>query len=73
VSFLRENGKVYFLDRPLNELQFGENRPLSSNFSDLEKRYNERYEIYLSSCDKHINCVDGKELNAQMILEDLKQ
>ena len=72
ISLLRENGKIYFLDRPLNDLQFGKNRPLSSNFNDLEKRYNERYDIYCSSCDKRINCVDGKELNAQMILEDLK-
>lgn len=73
VSLLRENAKIYFLDRELSNLQFGENRPLSSNFQDLEKRYNERYQIYLSSCDKIISCVDGKELNAQMILEDLKK
>ncbi len=71
VELLRENGKIFFLDRPLEKLELGSNRPLSSNFDDLKKRYTERYQIYLSACDKQINCVDGKELNAQMILEAL--
>ena len=70
---LRENGRIYFLDRPIEDLQIGENRPLSSNFEDLKKRYDERYSLYISAADKKIDCVDGKELNAMMILEDLEK
>jgi len=72
VDLLRENGRIYFLDRKLEDLQTKSDRPLSSNREELEKRYNERYNIYISSCDCHIKCVDGKQLNANMILEDIK-
>ena len=70
VDFLRENGRIYFIDRPLDDIRVSSNRPLSSDRASLEKRYNERYEIYLSSCDKRIIPVDGAELNANMIMED---
>lgn len=70
ISLLSENGRIYFLDRPLDELQISSDRPLSSTREDLEKRYNERYGIYLSSCNKRIVCADGAEINANMILED---
>ena len=51
IEYLKENGKVYFLDRPLEKLITTNDRPLSSNKSDLEKRYNERYELYKESAD----------------------
>ncbi len=73
VELLRENGRLYFLDRALDELRVGSNRPLSSTRDLLEQRYNERYPIYCSVCDKIIKCVDGAALNANQILEDLKQ
>ena len=49
--FLKENGKLFFLDRPLEMLITTSDRPLSSNKSDLEKRYNERYNLYKVSAD----------------------
>jgi shikimate dehydrogenase len=52
---LKQNGKVYFLDRDLDMLVPTSDRPLSSNRADLEKRYNERYEIYKASCDVAVN------------------
>lgn len=72
IDLLRENGRIYFLDRSIDEIQTTDDRPLSSNRADLEKRFNERYDIYLSCCDRRIQCVDGKELNANAILEDIK-
>lgn len=51
IELLKENGKVFFLDRPLEKLITTDDRPLSSNKSDLEKRYNERYYLYKSSAD----------------------
>ncbi len=73
VELLRENGRLYFLDRALDDIKPSDDRPLSSNRDELEKRFNERYEIYLSCCDKQICCVDGADRNADMILEDFQK
>lgn len=54
VLALKGNGVVYFIDRPLEKLVPTGDRPLSSNTSDLEKRYRERYPIYKSTADKII-------------------
>lgn len=52
---LRQNGKLYFLDRSLELLVPTSDRPLSSDRASIEKRYNERYEIYCRVCDVKIN------------------
>lgn len=52
---LRQNGKLYFLDRDLELLIPTSDRPLSSDRASIEKRYNERYDIYCSVCDVKIN------------------
>ncbi len=70
VDLLRENGRIYFIDRPIDDIRVSVDRPLSSDRASLEKRYNERYEIYLSSCDTRIIPVDGAELNANTIMEE---
>ncbi len=54
VDFLKLNGKVYFLDRPLEQLVGTVDRPLSQNADMLKQRYNERYDIYCGCCDKRI-------------------
>lgn len=70
VNLLRENGKIYFLDRPLDALMPTEDRPLSSDAEALAKRYNERYQIYCSSCDFRIVSPETPEKAACMIMED---
>ncbi|MBR6562951.1 MAG: AAA family ATPase [Clostridia bacterium] len=72
IDNLRSNGRIYFLDRDIEHLCITSDRPLSSTYESLKKRYDERYEIYCSCCDKRIVAVDGKQLNANAILEDLK-
>lgn len=72
VDLLSENGRIYFIDRPIDDIRVSKNRPLSSDRDMLEKRYNERYGTYLSSCDKRIIPVDGAELNANIILEEFQ-
>lgn len=52
---LKQNGKIYFLDRCLDKLMPTSDRPLSSDISALEKRYKERYPIYASTCDVKVN------------------
>lgn len=54
ITALKGNGKVYFIDRPLELLLTTSDRPLSSNRADLEKRYSERYDIYCKAADKKI-------------------
>ena len=54
VTALKGNGKVYFIDRPLELLLTTSDRPLSSNRADLEKRYSERYDTYCKAADKKI-------------------
>lgn len=69
-DLLKLNGKVYFLDRPLDKLVATDDRPLSSNRSDLEKRFYERYDTYLNCCDVRI-VSDGKvEDTLQSIRKD---
>ncbi|MBQ5800483.1 MAG: shikimate dehydrogenase [Clostridia bacterium] len=70
IELLKENGRVYFLDRPLDLLITTSDRPLSSNSADLTKRYNERYSLYCERCDKRIDASGTPEENARIIKED---
>lgn len=69
IELLKENGKVFFLDRPLELLITTDDRPLSSNKSDLEKRYNERYDLYKSSADVVIDASGTAETVVNQILK----
>lgn len=51
---LKQNGRIYFLDRPLAELIPTDDRPMSRTREALEQRYNERYDTYLSTADEVI-------------------
>ena len=50
-EILKENGRIYFINRPLENLVATSDRPLSSDKEALKKRYNERYSIYLQCAD----------------------
>ncbi|MGN0468197.1 MAG: shikimate kinase [Acutalibacteraceae bacterium] len=63
VDALKSNGIIFFLNRPLEDILPTDDRPLSSNVSDLEKRYQERYPIYKAVSDAEI-FVDGKVENS---------
>lgn len=54
IDALKMNGIIYFLDRPLSDIIPTSDRPTASSREAIEKRYNERYEIYKSSADKII-------------------
>ena len=66
VTSLRKNGKLYFIDRPLECLLPTSDRPLASTREDIEKRYSERYNIYTARADVRVladcdaECVAGK-------------
>ena len=71
VEQLKENGRLYFLDRPLPLLTATADRPLSSTAADLVKRYEERYPIYSSVCDAKIEASATPDEVANLIREDL--
>lgn len=69
VLALRRNGRIYFLDRPLSELEATADRPLSSTKSALDELYEKRYPIYCKSCDAKIYG-ETPEVAVQKIKED---
>ena len=48
---LKQNGKLYFIDRALKDITPTDDRPLSSTKESLEILYKERYGVYSSACD----------------------
>ena len=72
LRFLRANGRICFLDRPLEKLAVTADRPLSSDREKLKKLYNERYNIYCSSADFIVKCQDEINENLSMIEKGFK-
>ncbi|MBQ4116804.1 MAG: shikimate dehydrogenase [Clostridia bacterium] len=70
IEMLGENGRIYFIDRNIENIVATSDRPLSSNRADLEKRYRERYPLYTSRCDRHIRIGNDAQENMQMIKKD---
>ena len=54
VAALKENGKMFFIDRPLPSLMPTDDRPLASTKEHIKRLYNERYAIYTSTSDEVI-------------------
>ncbi len=69
IDRLRRNSLIIFIDRDLHLLQSTSSRPLSSNKTDLEKLYNERYPIYKQSCDYIIKNNNNIEDVIKQIIE----
>ena len=70
VEKLRQNGRLYFIDRPLYLLTPTSDRPTASDREKIEKRYRERYGIYSSVCDKKIDGSLTPDEVANLIIED---
>lgn len=70
VHSLRENGKIYFIDRPLSALIPTEDRPTASTKDAIAKRYAERYELYKSVADVTVDASGTAEETAERIIAD---
>ena len=55
IDLLHRNGKIYFIDRPLEALMPTSDRPLASSVEAIKKRYEERYTRYCSTADCHVD------------------
>ena len=69
LAFLRQNGKIYFLDRPLEDIMPTDDRPLARDRAALEARYRERLPLYLAG-GKRIDCARSIEDIAEEIGKD---
>ncbi|MDD6145580.1 MAG: shikimate kinase [Oscillospiraceae bacterium] len=63
IDALRQNGMIFFLNRPLEDIRPTEDRPLARDREALKKRFEERYAIYSAAADEEI-LVDGKVANS---------
>ncbi len=56
VEALKQNGRLIFLDRPVEKLIPTESRPLASDVEAIRQRYSERYYRYCAVADEIIDC-----------------
>ena len=70
IAQLRANGKIFFLDRPVEQLIPTEDRPLSATKESIRKRYNERYATYVATADVVIENSDTPETAAQRVKKE---
>ena len=61
ITNLKQNGIVIFIDRPLELLTPTISRPLTSNIMDLERKYNERIDLYRNYSD--ITVMNNKSID----------
>ncbi len=55
VEAMHRTGRVFWIDRPLDELTPTADRPTASDREAIEKRYWERYELYRAAADSRID------------------
>ncbi len=72
VNALKQNGKFYFLNRPLNELLPTDDRPLASDKEKIINLYNKRINIYKSLADENISVTTDPTVAINQILKTLK-
>ncbi len=72
IEALKQNGRIYFLDRPLDMLLPTEDRPLTSTKEALMKKYNERYSIYELSADVKIDGSGNVKSVADEVMNQFK-
>ena len=71
ITALKRNGKVVFIDRPIEFIKPTADRPLSCDMEKLSARYSERYPIYLGTADiKIVPGIDRKR-NAEKIIRSV--
>lgn len=70
VRRLRQSGKVYFLDRSLDQLETDPSRPLSSSREALRQLYDQRIDLYRAACDQQIENNGSADETANRLWQD---
>ena len=58
VNMLKQNGVIFFIDRPYEKLIPTDDRPLAADFDSIKRRYEERYDLYCKAADFIIDADD---------------
>lgn len=70
VRRLRQNGRIYFLDRPAEDILPTDDRPLARDMEAVRQRYAERYPRYISTADAAVPVRGSAEDVAAAIREE---
>lgn len=74
---LKKKGLLFFLDRPLenilSDIQTAQRPLLKDGKNKLEEIYNERYHLYISSCDIHLKSVSTLEDTVKQVINNWKK
>lgn len=69
---LKQNGTLFFLDRPLEALEPSDARPLGDRAERIARLYAERYAIYTAAADRGVPVTGTPEQTVEAILEGLQ-
>ncbi len=70
VDALHSNGRLYFLDRDLENLTPTDSRPLATKKEALKKLYEARYQLYINASDVQIDGNLSPKAEANLIIEE---
>ncbi len=73
VRALSQNGRIYFLDRPVELLLPTKDRPLTSTKEALLQKFSERYSIYEQSADVKIDASGDVDTVSNAVTKDFKE
>ncbi len=71
VEFLKQNGKLVFLNKDISLLPVNTNRPLSSDKEKLMHLYKNRIDIYNTTADITINCTNDLKQNTDLLKKEI--
>ena len=72
VDNLKLYGKIFFLNRNIDDLMPSEDRPLTKTKDQLEKVYNKRLPIYKKTCDEEIEFDKNIDKEVKKVLDKFK-
>ncbi len=73
IKALSQNGRIYFLNRPVDLLLPTEDRPLTSTKEALLKKYSERYGLYQQASDVEIDASGDVDAVSSAVTADFKR
>lgn len=72
IDYLKQNGVIFFLNRPIEDIIPTADRPLSRDYEALKKRFEERYDKYVAFSDYEIFVDGDPKHSAEKIMEIMK-
>ena len=73
IEALRQNGRIFLLDRPLAELTPTEDRPLGNTRGKIERLYRERMPLYRAAADEAVDSAATPEETAMTVVKRVSE